>query len=47
MKKKIKSILSFAKKKKIKYLDTAEEYSNLDIKYDKDLKNLKYLKNWI
>ena len=42
--KKIKSILSFAKKKKIKYLDTAEEYSNLDIKYDKDLRKFKIFK---
>ena len=33
----------FCKKKKIKF-DTAEEYSNLDIKYDKDLKKFKIFK---
>ena len=42
--KKIKSILNLRKKNKIKYLDTAEEYSKLDLNYDKDLRKFKIFK---
>lgn len=40
----IMSILNYAKKNKIKYLDTAEEYSKLDLKYNKNFRKFKIFK---
>ncbi len=40
----IRGILNFAKKKEIKYLDTAKEYGKLDSSFNKDFKKFKIFK---